>query len=205
MAITIDWGTKTINVPKADMPVVQATPPVEIRELDLAAFRLGLKDLEDGAQGMVNPDTHRHETETLLGGITYARKIEIVNGYTVTFEEGQYAVNLVGANSNLLDVLNPNQVSVRSSNSAGLIVGQGADPSDIADAVHAKEIEAGLTFLRSQRLVAAAAAALLSGATGGTEDEWVEVRAAVSGTKVRIRALVDRYGNRKQVEYDLSD
>jgi len=35
-------------------------------------------------------------------------------------KDGQYAVNLVGANSNVGDVVNVNQVSVRSSNSAGL-------------------------------------------------------------------------------------
>jgi hypothetical protein len=55
-----------------------------------------------------------------LGGLTYARVIEIINGYTITFEDGQYAVNLVGANSNVGDCVNVNQVSVRSANSAGL-------------------------------------------------------------------------------------
>ena len=44
----------------------------------------------------------------------------MINGYTVTFEDGQYAVNLVGANSNVGDRVNVNQVSVRSANSAGL-------------------------------------------------------------------------------------
>jgi hypothetical protein len=44
----------------------------------------------------------------------------MINNYTVTFEDGQYAVNLVGANSNIADVVNVNQVSVRSANSAGL-------------------------------------------------------------------------------------
>jgi hypothetical protein len=120
MAITIDWSTRVISVPKADMTLIQASP--EIRELDLDVFRLTLKDIEDSDDGMVNPDTHKHSTETTLGGITYARVIEIINGYTVTFEDGQYAVNLVGANSNVGDVVNLNQVSVRSANSAGLIV-----------------------------------------------------------------------------------
>ena len=55
-----------------------------------------------------------------VGGVILARVIQIINGYTVTFEDGQYAVNLVGANSNVGDVVNVNQVSVRSANSAGL-------------------------------------------------------------------------------------
>jgi len=47
--------------------------------------------------------------------------VEIINGYTVTFEDDSYAVNLVGANSNIADVVNLNTVSVRAANSAGLI------------------------------------------------------------------------------------
>jgi len=97
------------------------TSPIEIRELNLNAFRLDLKDLEDDEEGMPFPDTHKHNTEVTVGGLTLARVIEIINGYTVTFEDGQYAVNLVGANSNVGDVINVNQVSVRSQNSAGLI------------------------------------------------------------------------------------
>jgi hypothetical protein len=53
--------------------------------------------------------------------VVLAMVIEIINGYTVTFEDGQYAVNLVGANSNVGDKVNLNDVSVRSANSAGLI------------------------------------------------------------------------------------
>jgi hypothetical protein len=117
--ITIDWNTKIIFVPRADMTLVQSTP-VEIRELNLNWFRLQLKDIEDD-EGMPFLDTHRHNTEVSIAGLTLARVIEIINGYTVTFEDGQYAVNLVGANSNVADVVNVNQVSVRSQNAAGLI------------------------------------------------------------------------------------
>jgi hypothetical protein len=99
---------------------VQLTP-VEIRELNINEFRLNLKDLEDNEEGMAFIDTHNHNTEVLLGGIVYARVVEIINGYSVTFENGAYAVNLIGANSNIGDVINLNQVSVRSSNAAGLI------------------------------------------------------------------------------------
>ena len=119
MAISVDWGNKIINVPKADTTLVQSTP-TEIRQLDLNNFRLALKDLEDGAEGMPYLDTHRHNTTVTVGGVTLARVIEIINGYTVTFEDGQYAVNLAGANSNVADVTNVNQVSIRSANSAGL-------------------------------------------------------------------------------------
>ena len=117
--ISIDWGTRVITIPKDDLTLVQSTPNV-IYNMDLNWFRLQLKDLEDSEAGMCFPNTHNHNTEVVLSGLTYARVIEIINGYTITFEDGQYAVNLVGANSNVADMVNVNQVSVRSANSAGL-------------------------------------------------------------------------------------
>lgn len=133
MAISIDWGAKVINVPRADLPVTQASP--EIRELDADWFRLQLKSLEDDPEGMAFPDTHSHNTEVSLGGLVLSRVIEIINGYTITFEDGQYSVDIVGANTNYMDVTNPNQVSLRSSNSAGLIRPSDFDIPSIADAI----------------------------------------------------------------------
>ena len=120
MAISINWPTKVINVPKADMTLVQPNP-IEIRELNVNTFRLTLKNLEDDEAGIPFLRTHNHNTIVTVGGVTLARVVEIINGYTVTFENGSYAVNLVGANSNIGDVLNLNTVSVRAANSAGLI------------------------------------------------------------------------------------
>jgi hypothetical protein len=120
MTISVDWDTKIISIPKVDTTLIQASP-TEIRELNLNDFRMILKGLEDGEEGMVFLDTHRHNTEVSVGGLTLARVIELINGYTVTFEDGQYAVNLTEANSNVGDNINVNQVSVRSFNSAGLI------------------------------------------------------------------------------------
>ena len=133
MAITIDWGTKVISVPKADLTLIQATP--EVREMDLDWFRLQLKALEDDEEGMCFPDTHTHNTEVDIAGVTLARVIEIINGYTVTFEDGTYSVNIVGANSNVMDVTNKNQVATRSWNSAGLI-----HPTDFSDATLAQAV-----------------------------------------------------------------
>lgn len=117
MAISIAWGTKIISVPKSYLTLVSGS----VYELDMNQFRLDLKDLEDSEEGMAFPDTHRHNTEVTLAGVTYSRFVEIINGYTVTFEDGAYAVNVVGANTNIADVMNVNQVSLRTSNTAGLI------------------------------------------------------------------------------------
>lgn len=120
MAISVDWTTKIISVPKADMTLVQSSP-FEVRELDSDVFRLALRNLEDDAEGMPYLPTHNHVAPISVGGVTLARVIEIINDYTVTFENGTYAVNITGANSNIGDRVNLNTVQVRSANSAGLI------------------------------------------------------------------------------------
>ena len=121
MSISIDWGSKTINVPKVDLVEIQ-TVPFSIYELDLNTFRLALKALEDTDDGIAFDRTHKHNTQVTLAGTTFARTVEIINGYTVTFENDQYRVNAIGANSNIADVTNLNLVSLSTANSAGLIV-----------------------------------------------------------------------------------
>jgi len=122
MPISIDWGTKVISVPQSYLTNITGT----LYELDTDQFRLDLKALEDDEAGMPFPDTHRHNTEVTIAGITYARFIEIINGYSITFENGSYSVRLAGSNNNFFDVengiLNQNTVQVIAQNSAGLIV-----------------------------------------------------------------------------------
>lgn len=158
MAITINWSTKVINVPQADLTSLGGGE----YELDVDWFRLQLKNLEDSEEGMNFPDTHRHNTQVTLGTLVLARVVEIINGYTVTFEDGQYAVNLVGANNNISDVTNVNQVSVRSSNSAGMIVVGG----DAVDPFETYEAWPGYTYKRLMRAMASVLTGKSSG--GGT-------------------------------------
>lgn len=131
--ITVNWATRNIFVPRSELSLVQTTPTY-VYDLDLDVFRLALKDLEDNADAMFSVDTHRHNTTVVLSGVTYARVIEIINDFTVEFEDGQYAVNLVGANSNVADRVIVNQVSVRASNSAGLIEVNTTGGSDLTAA-----------------------------------------------------------------------
>ena len=124
MAVTINWATKVINIAKVEetgMTQIQFFPNPEIWQLNVNWFRLQLKDIEDDVEGMPFTNTHIHNTEVTLGGVTFSRVFEIIAPYTVTFADGQYAVNLVGANNNIADKTNVNQVSVRASNSAGLV------------------------------------------------------------------------------------
>lgn len=119
MAVSVNWLTKVINVPQADLTPLGGTK----YEYDVDEFRLALKALEAGAEGMPFLDTHEHTTEKVLSGVTYARFVEIINGYTVEFEDGQYEVQLFGANHNIADVKVQNQVSIIVQNSAGLVIG----------------------------------------------------------------------------------
>ena len=139
----IEWGNKVINIYKADSFMTQKSST--LYEMDTNAFRLALKDLEDDEEGITHDDTHSHNAEYTVAGITYAQKLEIINGYKVKFEDGQYTVKLTGSNNNLFDVdagiLVKNQVSIIGTNSAGLIMvvsGSGVteqDKLDISDRI----------------------------------------------------------------------
>jgi len=129
MAISINHATKVIFIPQSFLTFVGAS----LYELDVDLFRLALKSLEDDPDGMVLPTTHRHNTVVILSGVSYARTVEIINGYTIEFEDGQYTVRCVGANHNLADVKVLNQVSLIVGNSAGLVGVTSA--ADIAEAV----------------------------------------------------------------------
>jgi hypothetical protein len=117
MAISINWGTKVIYVPKVDLTLVSGTDYT----LDVSDLWRALKDLEDGEDGIPCPDSHVNYAPIVLGGISLARVVEIINGYTITFEDDHYGVTIINGNTNIADVLNRNSVSVNTQNSAGLV------------------------------------------------------------------------------------
>jgi hypothetical protein len=134
MPISVDWPSKVISVPQSYLTHLSGSR----YQLDTEQFRLDLKDLEDDPLGIAYVDTHRRNAPVTLSGATYAQTLEIINGYTITFEDvgTPYRVSLVGSNNNIADVTNVNQVSIQSNNSAGLIQvvsGSGVLPQDITD------------------------------------------------------------------------
>jgi hypothetical protein len=196
MAITVDWGTRVITIPQADLTFISG----DLYELDTDWFRLQLKALEAGSDGMAFPDTHRHNTTVTVAGTSFARTVEIINGYSVTFEDGMYAVRLVGSNNNIFDaesgILNVNQVSIISTNSAGLILAPTMS-GDIAAAVMAELVESGVDLREAMRIILAVNAGKLSGATTAT----ITIR-DVNDSKNRVVATVDGDGNRTAVTLD---
>jgi len=123
MAITVDWITKIVSVPQADITPVSGS----LYELDTDWFRLQLKAIEASEEGMPFDDIHLHNTEVTVAGTTFFRTVEIINGYSIEFTpDSQWSVRLAGSNNNIFDVENgilvQNQVQVIAQNSAGNIV-----------------------------------------------------------------------------------
>lgn len=196
MAITVDWPSKVITIPQGDLTLIGGT----LYELDTNAFRLALKDLEDDpAEGMVWPDTHRHNAEVTVAGTTFARVIEIINGYMVEFEDGAYTVRLAGSNNNIFDVENgvlvQNTVQVIAQNSAGLIVvsSGGVTPAQ----VWGLELETGFTAEELMRLLSAVMLGKAAG--GGTATRTFR---DVNDTKDRVTATVETDGDRIAITLD---
>ena len=144
MAITIDYLTKIILVPQADLTFISGT----LYTMDTDAFRLALADLQDDEEGIPFDTIYQHNTEVIVAGTTFARTIEIINGYSIEFEDGQYTVRLEGSNNNIFDVeagiLVQNQVQVIPTNSAGLIIsgagGSGLTPEQDARLVLVEQV-----------------------------------------------------------------
>jgi hypothetical protein len=189
----IDWRTRVIYVPKTYLTLVSGT----LYELDTDALRLTLKGIEDDSDGMAFPDTHRRNAPLTVAGVTLAQTIEIINGYSIMFEDGLYSVRLAGSNNNLFDIsagiLVQNTVQVIPTNTGGLVVAGNTTP----ESLWARQVEAGFTAEELMRLMAAALAGKISGAAT-TE---VSIR-DVTDTKDRIVATVDADGNRSVVVLD---
>lgn len=123
MAISINHLTYVISIPKSDTVYVDtnAVTGYEIREYDEYALMRELADYLDSEAGIALPPAFEHATQVTISGVVYARSLSFLAPYTITFETGAYQVQLIGGtNNNMLDVLNPNNVSVISANSAGL-------------------------------------------------------------------------------------
>jgi len=117
MALSVDWSEKIVFIPK-DYLIYSGG---SLYILDTEQFRLDIHLIMQSEEGIVNDDIINHNTVVIIDGVPYARSIEIINDYTITFEDGQYRVKLIGSNNNILTVTNLNQVSVASGNSAGLV------------------------------------------------------------------------------------
>lgn len=121
MALSYDYDTFTISIPQADLTLISGT----LYELDTDQLRLDIAAEQASERGIWADTAFQHNTEVTVAGTTFARTIEILSPWSLTFEDGQYTVSLKGSNNNYFDVenniLNQNQVQIISNNSAGLV------------------------------------------------------------------------------------
>ena len=137
MALSFDYLNKVISVPQADLTFVTGT----FYTMDTNWFKNQLL-AEMGSENGIWADTmYVHNTEVgPIAGTTFARTIQIINGWKVQFTpDSQWTVQLEGSNNDIWSVgdgiLVQNQVQVVPTNSAGLVVtatgGAGASAADV--------------------------------------------------------------------------
>lgn len=124
MALTINPATKEVSIPQADLTFVSGT----LYDFNTTQFMRDLNALLDDENYIWMDDAFSHNTEVTILGVTYARFIEMINGWNITFENtgAAYSVRFNGSNNNMFDlesgVLNATPlVTAIGNNSAGLI------------------------------------------------------------------------------------
>jgi len=123
MAVSIDESTKRITITQDYLTPVTGT----LYELNTETFRTDMNALMDSERYMWMDDYARRNAPVSVAGVTLAQSIEIINGYSVEFDDGPgaYSVRLAGSNNNLFDIQNgilvQNLVQVIPTNSAGLV------------------------------------------------------------------------------------
>lgn len=208
MAISIDPATKVITVPQADCTFVSGT---FYRLPTKTVFKAQVDALMDNEDFIWLDHPIDHNTEYTVAGITYAPKIEVVNGYTVQFTPNSaWSVELTESNNNLWDVesgiLVQNQVQVIPTNSAGLqrvTSGSGLDASQDTKLTRIHTmldvIEDGLDHQEVMRILLAAMAGLATGA----DTSQMKFKSH-DGLTDRITADHDGKGNRTAVTLNTS-
>ena len=83
MAITIDFATRVIDVDQSELTLVSGT----LYELDTDQFRKDVFDILAAEDHIWMPDAFEHNGEVTVAGTTFARTLEFINGYSITFED----------------------------------------------------------------------------------------------------------------------
>ena len=135
MAFTFDYLNKIISVPQADLTFVSGT----FYTMDTNWFKNQLLAEMGSENGIWADDMYVHNTQVgPIAGTTFARTIQIVNGWKVQFTpDSQWTVQLEGSNNDIWSVgdgiLVQNQVQVIPTNSGGLVVGGSGSGASAAD------------------------------------------------------------------------
>lgn len=113
MALLLEWSTKIITVPKTELTLVSGTHYT----ITVDYWWQLLREANYDAEGMVFDTMYNSIAPTS----STPRIVEVVNGYTVQFENGLYSVEFINGNTNFRDVEIKNTVSVGTNNTTGFI------------------------------------------------------------------------------------
>lgn len=128
MALSWDFVNKIVTVPQSDCVLVSGT----FYTLDTNWFKNELNAELSNETHIWVDDVYTHNTEVgPIAGTTFARTIQIINGWQVQFSpDAQWSVQLEGSNNDIWSIgdgiLVQNQVQVIPTNSGGLITGGAA-------------------------------------------------------------------------------
>lgn len=118
MSYTVNWLTKVISIPTADLSLVSGTR----YRLIMSNFLSEIRRLEWASnEGLWADQILAHTNAKTMAGITFAPFDEVINGYTIQFTGIATRVDLDGSNNNITDVLIATGIMLVPSNSAGLI------------------------------------------------------------------------------------
>jgi len=134
MAYTVNWTTKVITVPLADLTLISGSN----YSLSTTDFWIEMRRLEASPiDGLWAEQAIEYVNTQLLSGITYSAIVKLINGYTWDTDTTNKNISLIGFNSNLLDAFIPGSgISVLANNSAGLqivSVGSGLSAGEQAE------------------------------------------------------------------------
>ena len=117
MSYTVNWTTKVITVPLADLTLISGSN----YSLDTGDFWIEMRRLEASpGDGLWAEQVIEYINSQVLSGITYSAIVKLINGYTWDTDTTNKNIFLVGFNSNLLDTFIPGSgISVLANNSAG--------------------------------------------------------------------------------------
>lgn len=115
LSIEMDWSNKVINIPKSGLKSLTTNIATrEIRLLDVEILWRDLAALNANLEGIVFEIMYDNTPPYNAQGINQQyRRLKIISGYTVTFENGDYTVDIANGVSNILEIVNKNKVIVR--------------------------------------------------------------------------------------------
>lgn len=119
MAYSVNWTTKVVTVPLADMTLISGSN----YSLDAGDFWIEMRRLEASpGDGLWAEQVIEYVNTQLLSGITYSAIVKMINGYTWDTDTTNKNISLLGFNNNLLDTFIPGSgISVLANNAAGKI------------------------------------------------------------------------------------